>query len=177
MTTPTAQRSLLLLRHAKAEQTQGRPDHDRELAPRGRDDARLVGRWLGDPSRAVTPDLVICSTSERTRQTLEGLVAGGASVGEVRFDERIYDASSASLLDVLLEVQDSIDSVLLIGHAPGVPMLAAALAMDDAGSTEALERLSTSFPTCGLAILGFEGRWAALTPETAHLREFVVLRG
>ena len=175
---PKAERTLMLLRHAKAEQTHDAPDHGRELVPRGRDDARAVGQWLSDPLHALSPGLVICSTSERTRQTLDGLLAGGALVGEVQFDERVYDAGATSLLDVLQEVPDSVDTVLMIGHAPGIPMLATALALEGDGSADALERLSRGFPTCGLAILGFEdARWVALAAGTAHLREFVVLRG
>jgi phosphohistidine phosphatase len=174
---PTTERTLLLLRHAKAQHAQGTPDHDRELAPRGRDDSRAVGRWLSDPSRALAPGLVICSTSERTRQTLVGLMDGGVSVSEVLFDERVYDAGATALLDVLLKVPDSVMTVLMIGHAPGIPMLASALALNGAGSSDALERLSKGFPTSGLAILGFEGGWAALSPETAHLSEYVVPRG
>jgi phosphohistidine phosphatase len=174
---PTTERTLLLLRHAKAQQSQGLPDHDRGLAVRGRRDARAVGQWLSDPSRDLALDLALCSTSERTRQTLDGLCAGGALVRESRFDERIYNASAASLLGVLLEVPDSVNTVLLIGHAPGIPMLAMALAIGGTGSTKTLERLSKGFPTSGLAILGFEGGWADLAPETAYLREFVVPRG
>ncbi len=174
---PTTGRTLLLLRHAKAEQVRGKPDHDRELAPQGRDDARAVGQWLSDPSRDLALDLVICSTSQRARQTLEGLVGGGASVSEERFDERVYDAGVTALFDVLLEVPDSVGTVLLIGHAPGIPMLATELALEGMGSPEALERLSKGFPTSGLAILGFVDSWAVLAPETAHLREFVVPRG
>ena len=173
----TTERTLLLLRHAKAQSMQGTTDHDRELAPRGRADARAVGQWLSDPAHALAPDLVICSTSERTRQTLAGLLTSGFSVREVLFDERVYDAGADSLLDALLEVPDSVSTVLMIGHTPGIPMLASMLALDRPGSTEALERLSRGFPTAGLAILGFECGWGSLAPETAHLREFVVPRG
>jgi phosphohistidine phosphatase len=177
-TTPTSGRTLVLVRHAKAEHVQGKPDHDRELAPRGRRDARAIGHWLSEPLHAVVLDLVLCSTSERTRQTLDAVRAGGASVKDVvRFDERIYDASAATLLDVLREVPDSVNSVLMIGHAPGIPVLATALANDDAGSTDAIDSLSRGFPTSALAVLGFEGRWAGLAPETAYLRDFVVPRG
>ena len=173
----TTGRTLLLLRHAKAQSMQGSTDHDRELAPRGRVDARAVGQWLSDPAHAPAPDLVICSTSERTRQTLAGLLTSGVSAREVLFDERLYDAGADSLLDALLEVPDSVSTVLMIGHAPGIPMLASTLALDGSGSTEALERLSRGFPTSGLAILGFECVWGSLAPEAVHLREFVVLRG
>lgn len=179
-TTPTAQpseRTLMLLRHAKAEHVVGKPDHDRRLAPRGIKDARAVGAWLGDPAQALVPDLVLCSTSERTRQTLDGLYAGGASAKDTRFDEGIYDASAATLLDLLREVPDSVGSVLVIGHAPGIPVLATALVHDDSGSTDVINRLTLGFPTSALAILGFDGGWVTLAPESAHLRDFVVPRG
>ena len=183
MTTPTSERTLILLRHAKAEQVQGKVDHDRELAPRGRKDARAVGqwlrggKWLSHPSQAVVLDLVLCSTSERTRQTLDAACAGAAFVKDRRFDERLYDASASGLLDVLREVPDSVSNVLMIGHGPGIPVLATALSQDGAGSADAIDRVSQGFPTSGLAVLGFEGRWAALAPETAQLRDFVVPRG
>jgi phosphohistidine phosphatase len=180
-TTPTPRttsgRTLILARHAKAEHVHGKPDHDRELAPRGRRDARAIGQWLSDPSRAVVLDLALCSTSERTRQTLDAVRAGGASVKDVRFDARIYDASAAHLLDVLREIPESVNAVLMIGHAPGIPILATALVQDSAGSTEAVDHISQEFPTSALAVLGFEGRWTELAPETAYLRNFVVPRG
>ena len=61
--------------------------------------------------------------------------------------------------------------------APGIPVLATVLAQDGAGSTDAAERLNQGFPTSGLAVLGFEGGWAELEPDTARLEEFVVPRG
>jgi phosphohistidine phosphatase len=175
--TPTSERTLTLVRHAKAEQVQGKPDHDRELSQRGRRDARALGEWLSDPSHALVHDLALCSTSERTRQTLDGILAGGASAGETRVDERIYDASAAHLLDVLREVPDTVQAVMVIGHAPGIPVLATALAHNDSGSSDVQDRLSLGFPTSGLAILGFDGSWSRLAPETAYLRDFVVPRG
>lgn len=177
MTTPTSERTLILVRHAKAEHERDMLDHDRELASRGRKDARAIGVWLSDPSRAFVIDLAICSTAERTRQTLDGVRSGGTSVTEVRFDERVYDGGAAGLIGVLREVPDTANTVLVIGHAPGIPVLATTLARDGAGSTDAAERLTQGFPTAGLAVLGFEGRWAALAPDTAHLRQFVVPRG
>ncbi len=204
------QRTLVLLRHAKAERAPGKADHDRELTPRGRRDARAVGQWLRDaadtgllPSGAL--DLVLCSTSERTSQTLDAVREGGGSVKETLFDERIYDAGADGLLGLLRDVPDSVGTVLMIGHAPGIPGLATALLQDrggsadradrddpdgddpdgedpdggdpDVASTDAAERVSHGFPTCGLAVLELRDRWASLAPETASLRAFVVPRG
>jgi phosphohistidine phosphatase len=172
--TPKSERTLILARHGKAEFVEGKPDHERVLAPRGRKDARAIGGWLSDPSQVGVLDLALCSTSERTRQTLEHVCAGGASAKDIRFDDRIYDASAARLLDLLREVPDSVNTVLMIGHAPGVPVLATALAHNDSGSTDVIDRLSLGFPTCGMAVLGFEGPWEALAPEGAYLKDFVV---
>lgn len=177
MKTPMSERTLILSRHAKAEQVEGKPDHDRSLAPQGRKDARAIGEWLSDPAQLMVLDLALCSTSERTRQTLKEVSAGGASAEDVRFDERIYDASAARLLDLLREVPDSVNTVLMIGHAPGIPVLATALAHNGTGSSDVLDRLTLGFPTSGLAVLGFEGPWATLAPEAAYLKDFAVPRG
>lgn len=177
MTTTTSERTLILARHAKAKPDQNKPDHDRDLASRGHQDAHAVGVWLSDPSHPVALDLALCSTSERTRQTLRDICDGGASPTQTRFDRRIYDGGASGLLEVLREVPDSVTAVLMIGHAPGIPVLATALARNDSGSSDVLDRLSLGFPTAGLAVLGFDGSWAALAPEAAHLRDFVVPRG
>jgi len=176
-TMPTSERTLTLVRHSKAEHFENKPDHDRKLSPRGRKDAHAIGVWLTGSAGHVGIDLALCSTSVRTRETLDGLCGGGASVRETRFDERIYNASATSLLEILREVPDSVTSVLVVGHAPGIPVLATALAHNDSGSTDVMDRLSLAFPTSGLAVLGFDGPWAELAPETAYLRDFVVPRG
>lgn len=178
MTMPMSGRTLILVRHAKAEQVVGKADHDRELSPRGRKDARAVGEWLSSELQpGILLDMVLCSTSERTRQTLDEVCAGGVTFRQTRFDERIYDGSAAGLIEILREVPDTVPTVLVIGHAPGIPVLATVLAQDGAWSTDVAERLNQGFPTSGLAVLGFDGSWAALEPDTAHLQEFVVPRG
>jgi phosphohistidine phosphatase len=174
--TPTSERTLTLVRHATAENVPDKSDHSRKLVSRGRKDAQAIGVWLSGTSRAAGLDLALCSTSERTRQTLDNIQAGGATVRDTRFDERIYNASAVGLLEVLREVPDSVSSLLLVGHSPGIPVLATALARDDPSSTDIMNQLSLAYPPSGVAILGFDGPWAALAPEAAYLREFVVPR-
>jgi len=110
-------KNLTLFRHAKTERdsTTGR-DFDRQLAERGERDAARIGdevRRLG-----LEYDVVLSSPAVRAAQTAE--LAGFAP----RFDERIYDASSAELLAVVKENGAGAGRLLMVGHNPGLERLA-----------------------------------------------------
>lgn len=174
MTTAAQDRVLLLLRHAKAVPYGYDNDHERELTPRGRRDARAVGEWLHE--RDIGIDEVLCSTSVRTQQTAEGVWSGGCAQSDVHYDRRIYDAPASRLLAVLREADELADVVMLVGHAPGIPMLASLLA-DGEGSHEAHEALGRGYPTSGLAVLRYTGPWSDLAFGAARLERFHVARG
>jgi len=173
MTIAARDRVLVLLRHAKAEQHHPDGDHDRELSDRGRRDARAAGRWLHDHGIGV--DEVLCSTSERTQQTAEEVWAGGCPETEVHLDRRIYNAGPEGLLEVLREADDDADVLMVVGHAPGIPALAELLA-DGEGSVEGHRALGDGFPTCGIAVLHYSGRWSDLEFGDASLERFHVAR-
>lgn len=168
-------RTLLLLRHAKAETSSGNGDLDRALSRRGQVDAAAVGSWLAQADLPI--DRVVCSPSVRTRQTWQAAVAGGAVDAAVVEDARVYDASSADLLDVLRETPDDVHVLLLVGHSPGIPALVAALADPDTSDSAALVEARQRYPTSGLCRLERGGNWADLDSATAALVEFVVPRG
>jgi phosphohistidine phosphatase len=167
-------RTLLVLRHAKSDWPDGVPDHERPLARRGRREAPLVGRWLREHGPA--PDLVVCSTAVRARQTWELVAAELPPPPEVRLDKRMYEASAAELLSVVVETPDRVSTLLVVGHNPGLEELAHLLTAGQ-GDQEALERMSVKFPTAALAVLAFDGPWAGLRPSGARLVGFVVGRG
>jgi phosphohistidine phosphatase len=120
-------RTLVVLRHAKSAWPDDVADRRRPLADRGRRDASAAGRWLRDNVGAV--DLVLCSPALRTRQTWELVSAELVGTPEFRLDERIYAASLGDLLEVVTEA--SADTVLLIGHNPGLSELVGELARTD----------------------------------------------
>ncbi|MEU6339467.1 histidine phosphatase family protein [Streptomyces sp. NPDC046977] len=166
-------RHLVLLRHAKSAWPPDVPDHDRPLGARGRRDAPAAGRWLRENKHI--PDLVVCSTAVRTRETWE-LAAGALGARaepQVAYDERLYAATARALLDVLRETPDSVRTVLLVGHNPGVQDLALRLA--GGGASEALLRAADKFPTSALAVLTAAVPWPAL--DQAHLDDFAIPRG
>jgi phosphohistidine phosphatase len=161
-------KTLYLLRHAKSSwQDPTLADHDRPLAPRGRRASKLVAEHLR--RQRSTPRIVLCSSSERTRETLKRISAGFRGGVEVRIEQRLYTASASGLLGRLREVEARVDSVMLIGHQPALQELALSLA----GRGADLGRLTEKFPTAGLATLTFRGGWGELTHGAADLIAFV----
>ncbi|MFF2411916.1 SixA phosphatase family protein [Streptomyces sp. NPDC058092] len=169
----SASARLIVLRHAKSAWPEGVPDHERPLAGRGRRDAPAAGRWLYE-ARCV-PDLVICSTARRTRQTWDLVAAELGTAPEVVFEPRVYEASASALVSVVRDVPERRRTVLLIGHQPGVQDMVLSLAGD--GDDEALTRARVKFPTAAVAVLVLPGTWARLAPGTAALTDFAVPRG
>ena len=173
MTRAAQDRTLVLLRHAKAEQQGWDDDHERQLTGRGRRDAAAAGRWL--VQHGIGLDEVLCSTSERTQQTAEGVWSGGCPETDLHLDRRIYLASPERLLEVVREADDDADVVMVVGHAPGIPALAELLC-DGEGSVEGHRRMAEGFPTCGVALLHYAGRWADMGFGDARLERFHVCR-
>lgn len=161
-----ATRQLIVVRHAKAADPGAAVDHDRPLTEQGRADARSMGHWLKE--RGIRVDLVLCSTAVRTRETWAGIVESSALGALVEHDQRIYNASVERLLAVVQQEGGSARSIALVGHAPGIPGLAATLTegqpVPDGGPT-----LDNGFPTCTAAILEAPVRWKELAPGSARL--------
>ncbi len=175
MPTSSTVRTLLLLRHAKAEPASGSGDLGRGLSKRGTADATAVGAWFA--GSGVHVDLVVCSPSVRTFQTWQAAVAGGASAAAVEQDRRVYEASDDELLAVVRELPGAAEAVVVVGHAPGIPTLAAVLADPGRSDDHVLAGVRRTFPTSGLARLEYDGEWSNLDAASAALVEFVVPRG
>jgi phosphohistidine phosphatase len=167
-------RRLVVLRHAKSAWPEGVPDHQRPLAPRGRRDAPAAGRALVEAD--CLPDLALCSTAVRARQTWELASDQWGTPPPVRHDRRLYAADAQDLLDVVREVPPEVETLLLVGHNPGLEELVLDLAGD--GLDDALDQVRTKFPTSAIAVLAWHGTgWEALGPGTALLTSAIVPRG
>lgn len=161
-------RQLMLLRHAKSDWPDV-SDHARPLAKRGRHDAPAVGRWLRE--HGYLPDVVVCSTALRTRQTWELMAPELGGSPSVTFEPRAYEASAQTLLYLAQELPGACRSALLIGHNPAISQLAASLAEPPA-SDDPLPSAVLRFPTAAIAVLEFTGDWPALAPGQARLLGF-----
>lgn len=167
-------RRLVVLRHAKSAWPEGVPDHDRPLGPRGLRDAPAAGRALAEAD--CLPDLTVCSTARRARRTWELAAAEWGTPPPARFDTRVYGADVPELLGVVRETPPEVETLLLVGHNPGLEELVLALAGE--GVDDTLERVREKFPTSAVAVLAWHGpSWRTLAPGTALLTAVMVPRG
>lgn len=156
-------KELLLLRHAKSSWADpDQDDADRPLNKRGRRTAARMAKWMAE--QGLRPALILCSSARRTRETLD-LIADTVGTGvPLRIEPELYLADPATLLDRVRSLPDAIQSVLVIGHNPGLQELALELArraaVDQPG---ARKKLQQKFPTAALARFRFAiDGWPAL---------------
>lgn len=172
-TAETGTRTLLLVRHAKSSWDSDGDDHGRGLSGRGRRDARAIGELL--VARSVRPDLVLCSTATRTQQTWQRAVGGGASTGELRLERGIYQAWVPELVALIRTVPDAVQTLLMLGHAPGIPDLVEHLAAREHGSPS-WAQLDTKFPTSAVATLAVTGPWTSVGKGRSRLTAYDIPR-
>ncbi len=113
-------RCLLILRHAKSSwNSSADTDFERPLAERGERDAPRMGQWLN--RKHLKPDHVVSSPAERARQTtLRVCKELGVKKKKITWDDRIYGSSTPQLLKVLSVIPARADTVMLVGHNPGL---------------------------------------------------------
>ena len=122
-----AMRKLILLRHAKSNwDDETLSDHDRPLAARGERDAPRMGVLLAQ--KQLIPDLIISSTACRARSTAHAVAESAGFDGRLIETESLYHSSPGQILSVLNREASDESCVMLVGHNPGMEMLASSLA-------------------------------------------------
>jgi len=169
-------RQLLLLRHAKSSWDDASlSDKDRPLNQRGHAAAATMRRAIRD--LGLVPDLIMASTARRTLQTLEALEPWDETP-LIEPHDSLYLADPARILAALHSVAETVRSVMVIGHNPGLHDLALLLvgtkAIDDA--SPAVSALTEGFPTCALAEFTIAGSWWDLRAGGGHLVRFLTPR-
>lgn len=164
------QRDLVLYRHAKAGLGRlGSSDHDRALTGRGRRAAVAIAAAL--VARGAPPDLILCSTSRRTRETLEPLLARFKPTPPVSLEPGLYLAGAEALLARLRQLPADVTRVILIGHNDGMAELARELATD--GDPAGLVAMTNKYPTGAAACLRLDLEdWSNLA-RGAYLEAFL----
>lgn len=151
-------KTLFLLRHAKSSwKDKNLDDFDRPLKKVGLGDAQLMGKLLRQ--REIGLDLVISSSAERARQTTQLVLMSAGLQVEVRYDDRIYEASMRRLLTLVSRLDNQANSVMLVGHNPGFEELLKTLT----GEVH-------SMPTATLAGIEFDvDDWSQVKARTGRL--------
>lgn len=148
-------KTLILMRHAKSSWKEPElTDHERPLNKRGEKDAPRMGRLLKD--KKLIPDHIYSSTAVRARQTVEGLVEKCGFKHEAEFIESLYMAEPSGIIDILKNTPDKADTVLLVGHNPGLE-----------GLVQILSQKVESMPTGSIARLSLPiDHWQELSLTT-----------
>lgn len=145
-------KTLLLMRHAKSSwSNSGLDDHDRPLNKRGRQAAPEMGKLLR--KQGLTPDLILCSTARRARETAELVAKACDYGGKIESQRDLYYSDAACYMDILCHLPDSAGRVLLIGHNP-----------ETEGLLEVLTGLHERMPTAAVAHVDLPiSHWIELT--------------
>lgn len=148
-------RQLILLRHAKAEpRGPGEADFDRRLAPRGWEDAAIIGRALA--ADGVTPDLALVSPSRRTTETWISAREAFATPAKVELVRDLYDAAPEAIRAAINAVAERCETLIVIGHNPGMHELGVDLLIDASASAAEVEQVAARFPTATAALFAID---------------------
>ena len=154
-----SERTLILLRHAKSDWSGNEADAERPLTERGLRQASDAGRWLARSIDGI--DLAVVSPANRARNTWQLASAELRTTPPTRIDDRVYAASARELLGVVHALPDDVDTVVLVGHNPGI---------EDLVSLITGKRVS--MPTSALAVVELAGLWSTTGQSPASLNAF-----
>lgn len=163
-------KTLCLLRHAKSDRNLPGADIDRPLSARGRAACTAMAACLRD--NALAPDLVLCSPAARTRETLRRILDETGWTPATEYPAALYPGAAERVLDQIGMADPEAGRLLVVGHNPGIQLLALALIGPDGG--DAARHIAAKYPTAGLTVLDFDGPdWSGVAPRRGRLRAFV----
>jgi len=159
---------LFLLRHAKSDWNINVGDHERPLSKRGRNSASAIGHWM--QQQQLIPEKIIVSTAERAMQTCLYLQEGLHNMLDTPDQSReLYLADSETMLDIIAEQDDRTQSLMLIGHNPGMDELLSYLCGGDLPYTDNGKLMTTAT----LAVIELENGWNHINAAENSLIELV----
>lgn len=164
-------KNLLLLRHAKSSwENLSLVDFQRPLNDRGRDAATRMAAYMAD--HMPLPDRILCSTAQRTRETLSAFVKVYAHEYEVSFMRDLYMATPTVLMGDIQACEPETETLMIIAHNPGLEELACVLANDLKG--DHIQDMVTKYPTAACAHFRFEAQdWTDVKMGQGQLVTFI----
>jgi phosphohistidine phosphatase len=164
-------KTLYLLRHAKAESAHAREnDFDRKLAERGREACQDVGEYM--KAKNYLPQLVLSSSSARTTETFALVMQAAGIAPAHQFEKTLYLATADDVLRHIHLVSPDVESLLMIGHNPGMHHIALILA--EPKSSDLHVNLELKYPTASLTVLCFNvDSWTEVSSGMGELLDFM----
>jgi phosphohistidine phosphatase len=162
--------TLTLFRHAKSSwEMNGQDDRERPLNTRGLAAAPLMGAFM--QQNRIRPDLVLCSTAVRTRQTLDLAIAELKPAPKVKYEDGLYLADPFLLLQRVRKAPRTVKHLMIVGHNPGLQILGVELIGD--GDPALIRAISDKLPTASVVVITFDAAsWADVAPGKGHLVHF-----
>jgi len=165
---------LTLLRHAKSSWDDiSLRDFDRPLAPRGIKAAPKIGKYMAEND--ILPDHVWCSSARRTTETFARIQSVLPVTPDVRYDDMIYSAGTASgLVNLIRSAAPDMPHLMIVGHNPTMQDMVLSLVRWDEGQAEQKAQIRRKFSTGALVTIDFEiDGWPDIEYEAGQLRHFV----
>jgi len=159
--------TLTLFRHAKSSwEMDGVDDRERPLNARGLATAPLMGAFMRE--NKIAPDLVLCSTAVRTRQTFDLASAELKSAPKVKYEDSLYLADALLLLERVRKTPRTVKHLMIVGHNPGLQILSVEVIGD--GDPALIRAISDKLPTAGVVVITFDAKtWGDVAPGKGHL--------
>ena len=156
---------LLVMRHAKAAHGTDPDDHRRPLASRGVSQSHAIARQL--VRCRLVPERIVCSSAERARQTLEGMLPSFGDGPVVEYRESLYVGGAQAMLDQLRQAKEDCRSMMLLSHEPAVSEVAQTLV--SAHPNDATDLLAAGMGTANVAVLAADEPLASWPESGAEL--------
>lgn len=165
-------RTLTLYRHAKSTwEDLSLDDMDREINQRGEKAAKAMGAYMAEQN--ISPNIVLCSSAKRTRQTLELTQPFFATEPTTLFEDKLYLAEPEDLMSEIEKTDNSHEHVMVLAHNPGLHILALSLTpKEDKNSRDLLKE---NFPTAAIAVFDFDdlNAWSDIQNQKSKLRLYM----
>ncbi len=162
------------MRHAKAE-PYAATDQARELTAEGESAAYAAGEWLAGLLERLGREIdhALVSSAVRARATWNALAEGADCDIQPELEQSLFEAGPETALDLVRLTDDSVRTLVVVGHNPTMAYLAQMLD-DGEGDAAAIDAMVSGFPPCSLAVFTVEGPWSELEISSARVIDFHV---
>ena len=162
---------LYVMRHAKSSwDNSDLNDHDRPLSNRGKRNAKTICEFF--VKKKISFDLIILSTSTRTKKTLKILQKKIDRPKKIIISKNLYLANENNIVLKIKEINENYKKVLLINHEPAITNLVNYLVKNKKNNLFKL--INYKFPTAAFAKIVFTlDSWSKISDSTGLLKNFI----